>query len=173
MVQTIPRYCAQFVISSGAQRSGEICGLCVTADPCHSAIVSLRCGKPQISPLRFALSKIIPGSLLCQQLWSLTLATQGWGTLDLLEGWVQNRHQSRVPHIWRALCARCGKPQISPLRFAPVEMTKLGVIANPAFPQPIFIPLGEPQAHEYSGPGSNVYSLASQIVCTTLVYVAF
>ncbi len=31
----------------------------------------------------------------------------------------------RVPHIWRALCARCGKPQISPLRFAPVEMTNL------------------------------------------------
>ncbi len=28
-----------------------------------------------------------------------------------------------VPHIWRAFCARYGKPQISPLRFAPVEMT--------------------------------------------------
>jgi hypothetical protein len=53
-----------------------------------------------------------------------------------------------VPHIWiwRALCARCGKPQISPLRFAPVEMTKLGVIANQAFLNPIFIPWAAPQA---------------------------
>ncbi len=56
--------------------------------------------------------------------------------------WIQNRHQSRVPHLWRALCARCGKPQISPLRFAPVEMTKLGVVASQAFFNPIFIPLG-------------------------------
>ncbi len=31
------------------------------------------------------------------------------------------------------------KPQISPLRFASVEMTKLGVVANPAFLNPIFI----------------------------------
>ncbi len=106
---------------------------CVTVDPRYSALVSLRCGKPQIFPLRFAQSKIIPGSLLCQRLWSPTLATQGWGTIDLLEVWLQNGDQSRVPHIWRALCARCGKPQISPLRFAPVEMTKEDVIANRVF----------------------------------------
>ena len=68
---------------------------------------------------------LILGDLLRQQLWSPTLATQGWGTLDLPEVWIQNRRQSRVPHIWRALCARCGKPQISPLRCAPVEMTKI------------------------------------------------
>ena len=121
-------------------------------------------GKPQISPLRFppqqaslagdpgfALSKIILGGLLCQRLWCPTLATQGWGTLDLLEVWIQNRRQSRVPHIWRALCARCGKPQISPLRFAPVEMTKLGVITDQTFLNPIFILLGGPRAHERSG----------------------
>ena len=45
---------------------------------------------------------------------------------------------------------RCGKPQISPLRFAPVEMTKIGVIANQAFLNLIFIPLGGPQVHEHS-----------------------
>ncbi len=90
-----------------------------------------------------ALSKIILGSLLCQRLWSPTLA--------LREVWMQNRHQSTVPHIWRALCARYGKPQISPLRFAPVEMTKLGVNANQTFLNPISIPLGGPQAHERSG----------------------
>ena len=118
--------------------------------------------KPQISPLRFAPSKIILGGLLCQRLCSPTLAThpsklrlpglgtQGWGTLDLLEVWIQNRRQSRVPHIWRALCARCGKPQISPLRFAPVEMTKLGVIADQSFLNLIFIPLSGPQTHEHS-----------------------
>ncbi len=50
---------------------------------------------------------------------------------------------------------RCGKPQISPLRCAPVEMTKLGVIANQAFLNPIFIPLGGPQAHERSGRDDN------------------
>ena len=44
-----------------------------------------------------------------------------------------------MPHIWRALCARCGKPQISPLRFAPVVMTKLGVVANPAFLNPVLL----------------------------------
>ncbi len=43
-----------------------------------------------------------------------------------------------------------GKPQISPLRFAPVEMTKAGVVADQAFLNPIFIPLGGPQAHEHS-----------------------
>jgi hypothetical protein len=26
---------------------------------------------------------------------------------------IQTLHQSRVPHIWRALCARCVKPQTS------------------------------------------------------------
>jgi hypothetical protein len=45
-----------------------------------------------------------------------------------------------APYLAR-FCARCGKPQISPLRFAPVEMTKLGVIANQAFLSRIFIPL--------------------------------
>ena len=53
------------------------------------------------------------------------------------------------PYLAR-FCARCGKPQISPLRFAPVEMTKLGVIADQTFLNPIFIPLGGPQAHEHS-----------------------
>ena len=81
--------------------------------------------------------------MLCQRLW--------FPTLDLLEVWMQNRHQSSVPHIWPALCARCGKPQISPLRFAPVEMTKLGVVADQIFLNPIFIALGGPQAHEHSG----------------------
>jgi hypothetical protein len=57
----------------------------------------------------------------------------------------------RVPYIWSAVCARCGKPQISPLRFAPVEMTKLGVIADQTFLNPIFIPMGGLQAHEHSG----------------------
>ncbi len=65
--------------------------------------------KTQVSPLRFTLSKIILGSLLCQRLWNPTLAahpsklrlpgtpvTQGWGTLDLLEVWIQNRRQLRV-----------------------------------------------------------------------------
>ncbi len=49
------------------------------------------------------------------------------------------------------LSLRCGKPQISPLRFAPVEMTKLGVIADQTFLNPIFIPMGGLQAHEHSG----------------------
>ena len=26
--------------------------------------------------------------------------------------WIQNHHELRVPHIWRALCARCGRPQM-------------------------------------------------------------
>ena len=61
-------------------------------------------------------SKIILGGMHCQRLWSPTLATQEWGTLDPLEVRIQNRSQSWVPHIWRALCARCGAPQLSPLR---------------------------------------------------------
>ena len=78
----------------------------------------------------------------CQRLWFLTLATypsklrlpgtpvtQGWETLNLLEVWIQNRRQSRVPHIWRALCARYGKPQISPLRCAPGRDDKLARVA--------------------------------------------
>ena len=97
------------------------------------------CGLPPLLPTPSKLR--LPG----------TSVTQGWGTLNLLEVWIQNGHQSRVPHIWRALCARCGKPQISPLRCAPVEMTKLGVIAAQTFLNPIFIPLGGPQAHEHSG----------------------
>ncbi len=40
------------------------------------------------------------------------------------------------------------KPQISPLRFAPVEMTKLSGVADQAFLNLIFIPLGGLQAHE-------------------------
>ena len=81
----------------------------------HPGFVVIFWETADLSPLRCALSKIILGGVLCQRLWFPTLATQGWGTLDLLEVWIQNRHQSRVPHIWRALCARCGKPQISPL----------------------------------------------------------
>ncbi len=54
------------------------------------------------------------GGLLYQRLWSPTLAPQGWGTLNLLEVCIQ-------------------KPQISPLRFAPVEMTKLDAAADRAF----------------------------------------
>ena len=164
----------KFVISTGAQRSGEICGFpnddhrswvprVPTLGPGIPQIAKKTqvsfanlgypayTPKPQIPPLRFALSKIILEGVLCQRLWFPTLARQGWGTLDLLEVWIQSRHQSRVPHIWRALCARCGKPQISPLRFAPVEMTKLGVIADQTFLNPIFILLGGPRAHERSG----------------------
>ena len=100
--------------------------------------------KTQISPLRFALSKIILGGLLRQLLWSPTLATRGWGTLNLFEVWIQNHHESRVPHMWCAVCARCGKPQISPLRFAPVEMTKVGGVAGCRLcnPMPHFCPPG-------------------------------
>ncbi len=58
---------------------------------------------------------------------TVRLASRNWGTRSLLEVWIQNGHQSRVSHIWRALCARCGAPQISSLRWAPVEMTKLGL----------------------------------------------
>ena len=54
------------------------------------------------------------------------------GLLDQLEVRSQNHHESKVSHIWRALCARCGTPSISPLRCAPVEMTKLGAVADQA-----------------------------------------
>ncbi len=40
-----------------------------------------------------------------------------------------------------------------------VEMTKLGVVANQAFLNPIFIPLGGPQAHEYFGRDDKLYCL--------------
>ena len=50
---------------------------------------------------------------------------------------------------------------ISPLRFAPVEMTKLGVIAGQTFLNPIFILLGGPQAHEHSGRDDKVGVVAS------------
>ena len=106
--------------------------------------------------------------VLCQRLWFPTLATQGMGHRQIPLGErIQNRHQSRAPHLWRALCARYGKRQIFSTAFrsgrddkgrcncqpsllqpdfhplggrrpmyTPVEMTKLGAIANPALPQP-------------------------------------
>ncbi len=47
------------------------------------------------------------------------------------------------PLLHAGLSRRTGNPQISPLRCAPVEMTKLGVVANPAFLNSILISLGE------------------------------
>ncbi len=84
--------------------------------------------KPRISPLRYALSKII------------------------LQTWVPLSGALFAPDV--------GKPQISPLRCAPVEMTKLGVVANQAFLNPIFIPLGGPQAHVHSGRDDKVMVVA-------------
>ncbi len=43
-----------------------------------------------------------------------------------------------------------------PLRCAPVEMTKLGVIADQGFLNPIFIPMGGPQVHDHCARGDKV-----------------
>ena len=78
-----------------------------------------------------------PGKPLCQQLWSPSLRTHpGYarmGTLNLLEVWNPKPPPIEgAPYLTRSL-RQMWETAISPLRFAPVEMTKLGVIVNQLF----------------------------------------
>ncbi len=57
--------------------------------------------------------------------------------------------------------------------YTPVEMTKLGVIANRAFLNPSFILLGRPQAHEHSGPDDKSGAVAGESrACHVLLFGA-
>ncbi len=95
-------------------------------------------GKPRISPLRFALSKIILEGLFCQRLWSPTLAThpsklrlpgtpvtQGWGTLNLFQ--VMDPRPPPIegaPYLARSL--RCQVPP-HPLQNVPSHPLHFGL----------------------------------------------
>ncbi len=89
-----------------------------TYSPVYASSYTSRCTTQNSGPSGSLLlpRKNFPFSASCRFIpahWSPTLATQGWGVLNPFQVGFQNHQQSRVPHIWRALCARCGKPQIS------------------------------------------------------------
>ncbi len=135
--------------------------------PCGNDRKKSNCGaaaeKPQISPLRYVLSTIIlgtPRGSLSSHYHNLVIST------GAQRSGVRVKRSERDPRLGTH------KPQISPLRCAPVEMTKLGVIANPALLNPIFIPLGGPQAHEHSGRDDKLGVTATPAVPAGLVSTA-